>query len=81
MVRFEGHNVTRCVLLTRATTVAVEIADDKEGIKGSNALSGVRPDAPALAGSSRTTRKRITVSRTSQKPPITSQPPHPMPPP
>jgi hypothetical protein len=28
------------VLLTWATTVAGEIADDKEGIKGSNALSG-----------------------------------------
>jgi hypothetical protein len=38
MVRFEGHNVTRCVLLTWATTVAGEIADDEEGIKGSNTL-------------------------------------------
>jgi hypothetical protein len=40
MVRFEGHNVTRCVLLTRATTGAGEITDDKEGIIGSSVLLG-----------------------------------------
>jgi hypothetical protein len=46
MVRFEGHIVTRCVLLTWATTVAGEISNDKEGIKGSNALWGLSAAPP-----------------------------------